>query len=234
MRPFFKFYGGKYQSAPKYPQPQHKRIVEPFAGSAGYAVRNHDRDVVLRDIDPVIVGVWRYLIGVSPGDMLALPDIPEGGTVDDIEVPQAARWLIGFWLNAGAASPRKRPSAWMRQRHRPRSFWGTTVRQRIASQVPHIRHWTVEHVGYADSDTSQAATWFVDPPYVKMGKHYKHSSNAIDYAHLGAWCRSLPGQTIVCEHAGADWLPFANAFDAPNMARKARTEVSWLSPSSSC
>jgi hypothetical protein len=26
--------------------------------------------------------------------------------------------------------------------------------------------------------------------------------------HLADWCRSRTGQTIVCENAGADWLPF--------------------------
>ena len=33
----FYFYGGKRRLARYYPQPQHRVIVEPFAGSAAYA-----------------------------------------------------------------------------------------------------------------------------------------------------------------------------------------------------
>ena len=35
LKPFFTYYGGKYRAAPKYPEPVHGSIVEPFAGSAG-------------------------------------------------------------------------------------------------------------------------------------------------------------------------------------------------------
>lgn len=48
MRPFFGYYGGKWRDAVKnYPAPEHAVIVEPFAGSAGYALRYPDRKVVL-------------------------------------------------------------------------------------------------------------------------------------------------------------------------------------------
>jgi hypothetical protein len=50
------------------------------------------------------------------------------------------------------------------------------------------------------------ATWFVDPPYEVAGRAYRFHD--IDYAHLGDWCRSRSGQVIVCENAGANWLPF--------------------------
>lgn len=35
-----------------------------------------------------------------------------------------------------------------------------------------------------------------------------HGSSTIDYKVLGEWVLSLPGQVIVCEGDGADWLPF--------------------------
>ena len=53
------------------------------------------------------------------------------------------------------------------------------------------------------------ATWFVDPPYVGAGTHYRCSSKAIDFDHLGAWCVDRRGQVLVCENEGATWLPFA-------------------------
>ena len=65
MRPFFTYYGGKYRAAPLYPSPTHANLVEPFAGSAGYALRYYDRQVLLVDADPVIAGLWRYLISAT-------------------------------------------------------------------------------------------------------------------------------------------------------------------------
>lgn len=53
------------------------------------------------------------------------------------------------------------------------------------------------------------ATWFIDPPYRgRPGSHYRYGSKLIDYTNLAAWCQMLPGQVIVCEQHGADWLPF--------------------------
>jgi hypothetical protein len=231
LRPFFGFYGGKWRDTPRnYPPPQHHEIVEPFAGSAGYSVRHGaSHAVVLCDKDPVIAGVWKYLIGVSPAEILMLPDVPLGGTVDDLDVCQEARWLIGFWLNRGAARPCKRPSKWMREGVRPGSFWGDRVRQRIASQVTSIRHWRVFNRDYRECGVSQSATWFIDPPYREAGKHYAYGSDAIDFEDLGRWCQSRPGQTIVCEGPGADWLPFKTVGSVKTTrAGKRATERVWL------
>ena len=141
LRPFFSFYGGKWRVTPKhYPKPRHATIVEPFAGSAGFSLRYADRRVVLCEIDPVIASVWRYLIGVSPQEIRSIPDVPLGGSVDDLPVPQEARWLVGFWVNRGVSRPRNKPSRWMREGIRPGSFWGDRVRSSIASQVDSIRH----------------------------------------------------------------------------------------------
>lgn len=81
------------------------------------------------------------------------------------------------------------------------------IRERIATQVPFIRHWEVRHCSYADIDVG-LATWFVDPPYQDAGKYYHHGSQALDFEHLGQWCQSREGQVMVCENEGATWLPF--------------------------
>jgi len=47
LRPFWRYYGGKFRAAPRYPTPTHKTIVEPFAGAAGYSLRVDDLRVHL-------------------------------------------------------------------------------------------------------------------------------------------------------------------------------------------
>ncbi|NRA03765.1 MAG: DNA adenine methylase [Myxococcales bacterium] len=209
MRPFFSYYGGKWRAAPRYPKPMFGTIVEPFAGSAGYALRYPNLRVRLIDADPIIAGLWAYLIGVSEREISELPDVPNEGTVDDLDVCEDARHLIGFWLNGSCASPRKRPGLWMRSGEGG-PWWGPQARHRIASQLASIRHWTITHGSYADAPDVEA-TWFVDPPYQDAGKHYRHS--AVDFPHLADWCRARRGQVMVCENVGADWGPFRPFLD---------------------
>jgi hypothetical protein len=85
------------------------------------------------------------------------------------------------------------------------TYWSATVVERIATQVAGIRHWTISHASYSEI-RNEAATWFVDPPYEIAGKAYRFHD--IDYHQLGGWCQNRIGQTMVCENAGADWLPF--------------------------
>ncbi len=231
LRPFFGYYGGKWRDALKhYPEPAYDTIVEPFAGSAGYALRYANRRVTLCEIDPVLAGVWQYLVRVKVQEILSIPDLEPEGSVDDVKACQEARWLVGFWLNRATASPRKSPSKWMRDGIRPGSFWGPRVRQTIASQVDAIRHWRVFNRSYDRCPCPRAATWFIDPPYQAAGKHYRFGSEQIDYSALAAWCRSRSGQIIVCENEGASWLPFRPLADVKTTRADRRSkEVVWSS-----
>lgn len=230
LRPFFGFYGGKWRDARKhYPPPTHDTIVEPFAGSAGYAMRYAGCRVILGEIDPIIYGVWAYLIAAPAAEILAIPDLEPGQSANDLAICQEARWLVGFWLNRGASRPRTGPSAWMRDGIRPGSFWGERVRRTIASQVDTIRHWQVHNTSYEDLPFAGQATWFIDPPYQKQGQHYRFGAAGINYRSLGGWCRTRPGQVIVCENEGADWLPFAPLADVKTTRRNSRSaEVVWI------
>lgn len=233
LRTFFGYYGSKWTIAGKhYPAPRHGTIVEPFAGSAGYSLRYPDRKVILFEIDPVIAEVWRYLIHVKPEEILSIPDIGPGETVDDLQVSQEAKWLAGLWLNACASMPRKSPSVWMRSGSRPNSYWGERVRIRIASQVGSIRHWEIHNQSYSSCPNLRLATWFVDPPYEAAGKHYRFGSKGICYRELGEWCTSRHGQVIVCEASGATWLPFRD-LTVCRTARHRRPfhEAYWLNDS---
>lgn len=183
-------------------------IVEPFAGSAGYSTRYADRSVVLCDLDPVIVGVWKYLISASQQQILELPDIGPTETVDTHKLEGPERDLVGFWLNKAASSPRVSPSRWMRDGTHAASFWGSAIRERIARQLPAIRHWEVHHASYEQCPHTGVATWFIDPPYIGAGGHYRFGPSKIDYGHLAEWTMERCGQVIACEGAAAEWLPF--------------------------
>lgn len=227
LKPFFCYFGGKWRAAPRYPAPVYDTIIEPFAGAAGYATRYYDRNVRLIDANEKICAVWDYLIRVSQCEVLLLPiDVNDG--VDSLSVSQEAKWLIGFWLNGGCASPRKSPSAWMRSGVSPTSYWGETIRYRIATQVDKIRHWTIT-LGSYDVAQDNVATWFVDPPYQFAGKAYPTKFN--DFQSLAQFCKTRRGQVIVCEAFGANWLPFesiGHVKSANGIGRSGRShEVMW-------
>lgn len=222
--PFFCFYGGKWRMARRLPNPRHPTIVEPFAGSAGYSLRHPHLQVRLYDVDPTIVALWRYLIEVPEGEIRSLPTVIED--VRHLDVRPEARSLIGFWLNKGMTAPCNVPSKWMRDGWRPKSQWGPEIRERIASQLHAIRHWTVDELSWEKVPCAETATWFVDPPYNnRVGRRYRHHD--IDYAALGAWCQALPGEVIVCEQDGADWLPF-EPFAAIKSTRGTSSECVYL------
>jgi hypothetical protein len=204
LRPFFTYYGGKWRTALRYPAPTHDRIIEPFAGSAGYAVRYPDRAVDLYDADERVIGVWQYLIAAEPDEIMRLPVVVTD--VRSLDMCQEAKWLIGFWLNKGSEAPRLTATTWMRSGLCPNSYWGDAIRSRIAAQVPAIKHWTAQVSDYADVPLVRA-TWLVDPPYDHKSAIY-YREKVRDFDHLGNWCRALPGQVIVCEREGASWLPF--------------------------
>jgi hypothetical protein len=106
LRPFWNYYGGKYRAAPKYPRPKHATIVEPFAGSAGYSLRHSDRNVILVEKFGAIAEMWRFLIGASTADIMAIPLVTR---VDDLpsSTAEGARVLVGFNMNSAGATPRK-------------------------------------------------------------------------------------------------------------------------------
>ena len=222
LRPFFPYYGSKWRIAKKYPAPAYQQIIEPFAGSACYSLAHHERQVTLMDAYEVVAGIWGYLIRASPREIMGIPMVRDLSEI--ASSPQEIRWLVGFWLNPGSASP---ASKWLEHGQ----GWRPFVRERIAKQVDLIRHWKVVNGSYETAE-NEHATWFVDPPYECKGRFYKHS--AIDYQHLGDWAKQRNGQVIVCENEGASWLPFTKlceALSSPGKHRsvKKATESMWTS-----
>ena len=232
LRPFWRYYGGKWKAAPRYPAPLHDTIVEPFAGAAGYSLRHYNKRVVLVEKFEVVAQLWKWLVAVDEAEVLRIPEVDH---VDELPgwVSPEGRALVGFAMNAATTAPCKQLSAGrrrLREMGRPYEGWSSAFRDRLAGQLRHIRHWVVVHGDYSQAPRVEA-TWFVDPPYQQRGQHYKHGSAGIDYAELAGWCRSLPGQVMVCENAGATWLPFESfaTFKSSAMSRKIGTseEVLW-------
>lgn len=61
--PLFKWFGAKWNASKHYPIPTYDTILEPYAGSAAYALRYAgDRNVVLHDNDPNLIVLWGWLI----------------------------------------------------------------------------------------------------------------------------------------------------------------------------
>lgn len=226
MRPFFPYYGSKWNMARYYPPPACGVVVEPFAGSAGYATFYDAHIAILVDADPIVSGVWRYLISASWRDIQALPDMPDvGDSVANYDLPTEAKWLIGFWLNRGSATPKLSRTAYSAR------SWGQRAKDRICEQLPRIRGWSVQCGPYTEAVCSDpTATWFVDPPYGDKGKFYRVPFKS--FLTLGEWCQTLPGSVIVCEGEGATWLPFQPLGSFKTSKGRASESV-WLRSSAS-
>lgn len=242
IRPLFSFFGGKWRLAPKYPEPAHPTIVEPFAGSAGYSCRYPDRRVVLVERDPTIAALWRWLISVPSAEVLALPLLEVGEPVPT-GLREEARTLMGFWCCIATTYPRRRITKGWGQTTADR-FWGARIRARVASDIERIRHWTIIEGDYTAAPDIRA-TWFVDPPYVgrqmrskygaaggvqvrAVGDRYRFGTRRIDYEQLGRWCRTRRGLVVACDAVGATWMDF-RPFHRVNGVSGHSEEAVWIS-----
>jgi hypothetical protein len=207
MRPFFPYYGSMWNRARYFPAPEHDIVKEPFAGSAGYSLFYDCPRVDLFDIDPIVCGVWDYLLTADPTEIMALPDMPEvGDNVDNYAIPQEAKWLIGFWLNRGSAQPKKSRTEYSARTDRAQLLWGRAAKERIVFQMPQIEEgWTITEGSY-DRAENEEATWLIDWPYRDKGRHYRFPLR--DFEAAAKWARSRKGLVMVCEQEGADSLPF--------------------------
>lgn len=202
----FSYYGGKTNVVRLYPKPLNNKIIEPFCGSARYALQYFEKEVLLVDKFQVVVDVWNFLKQASVKDILSLPDIKQGENLDNFNFDcQEQKQLMGFMIGFASTSPRKTGTYWLT--HRPNTIDFT--KKRIANNLYKIRHWDIICDSY-ENITNENATWFIDPPYQFGGHSYVHSNKQIDFENLSEWCKSRMGQSIVCETTGANWLPFSD------------------------
>lgn len=191
-------------------------MVEPFAGSAGYSCYglHWKKQVYLFELDSRIYRVWKYLQRATTKDILMLPNLKPGEKVPDSLAPEE-RWLLGYCINPGSSTVRNPTKKAM-----PRSNWNY-LQNRIAHDLYKIRHWKIYNAPFsmASRTIREPATWFIDPPYQHQGYQYT-AQVGISYSDLGEWCQQLPGQVIVCEASGADWLPFKPLISMKSINKK--------------
>ena len=270
----FSYYGSKSKIVHLYPPPMFPTIVEPFAGSARYALRYADRKVILNDLDPTIAGIWRYLIHEATPERIAqLPELKVGERLDSIPwLTDEERDLMGFSVQFGVYTPRitvseeggkRKEIAAMKRRILERlggdptnyltmaekDLLGMVVgrgrdqpqlkttsmgneefprfKNRTRKWVASIKHWRIFSKTYRELPDIEA-TWFIDPPYCgPAGRYYKY--NKIDYDDLADWCQTRKGQVIVCEGAGAEWLPFRPLGTTANGSKRSLIAEKWWS-----
>ncbi len=212
------YYGSKSKVIDLYPAPKHKKIIEPFAGTARYALKYWEHDVLLVDKYDVIIKVWHYLQQAAPKDILGLPKLKTGERIPE-SLSDVERMFMGFLVTGGVESPRQKVA----------SFDGVDVEKdlkRIASQIFKIKNWRIELGDYRNIENKEA-TWFIDPPYQFGGEHYKQSNKLLDFPNLSEWCQSRDGQVIVCENTKADWLPFY-PIGTLHGSKNKTTEAVWM------
>ena len=205
-RKFLCYYGSKIRAARHYPTPLFGRIIEPFAGGAGYSVLHFRNKVSLYDISQDVISAWNYLINRRD-------DIPFLSNsfqhLDELHYCGGAKSLISFNLNAGSGGPAKTRSAWARKNQG--QYWSDCFKSRIFEDASKISHWSADCSNYLDIPIPDAEiTWFIDPPYPKAVIHYKYSK--IDYNELSEWIKGLKGQVIVCGEKGDAWFNFDRSF----------------------
>jgi site-specific DNA-adenine methylase len=194
----FSYYGSKSKIVDHYPSPKHDTIVEPFAGSARYALKYWEKDVVLIEKFDKVFKIWKYLQSASTDDILKLPVLEVGQTLNDFQLLcDEERWLIGYHLRRGCARPSLSSG--------DRCSWDKD-KVRIANDLHKIKHWDIKFGDFFEQDIIPNATYFIDPPYTVQKHKYNH--HKIDYDRLKGVIDTIDSQVIVCGNSDDKWLEF--------------------------
>jgi len=201
----FYYYGRKKQIVRCYPEPECPTIIEPFAGSAAYALHHkyrfaENQRIILVEKNSRIAQLWHWLLHEAvPEDVRDMPDlIPGQKTKEFLHVLHAVSNQALSFKNEWTVHPMM-ANVW----NRNKGYMADQI-----GQVQRAGNWEVIEGDYTDAPDIEA-TWFIDPPYEgPAGMGYgKHSSDKIDYEALGEWCRTRKGQVIVCEGPGLHGSP---------------------------
>jgi site-specific DNA-adenine methylase len=220
----FSYYGAKTNLVGLYPPPKYGKIIEPFAGSARYALKFWDREVLLVDKYPVVIQIWHWLQSCSEKDILSLPrNIDNKTKFDTMKFDcDEQRLFFSFVSGCGDAKPRTQATA-RKTIDRPNHI--NYNLQRVAKNLFKIKDWKIE-LGSYELVKNESATWFIDPPYQVGGETYAMNNKKINFQSLAEWCRSRKGQVIVCENTKADWMDFKPMADQRGSLRTT-TEAIW-------
>lgn len=221
--PLFKWFGSKWLSSRIYPPPEHDTVLEPFAGSAGYSLRHHEKKIVIWEADPNLNALWSWLIkDASTADVLEIPiGIPEGTEIAALELSRGQSLLLKHWQRTNNVGDCWTISPWG---NKP-GQWTANTRARVAEELHAVKHWKLENVR-----PDRPGTYFIDPPYF-YNYRYRFKKDGFDYAALVEKIKLIPrrSQIIVCEAACQktgrvpDYLPF-KPFASRITSRRKKTE----------
>jgi len=216
----FYYYGRKQKIFKHYPKPKYDIIIEPFAGSAAYSMNYHSKKVILIEKDKKIASLWSYLILVEPNEILSLPLLEKGESLNHEKfdyLTDNQKSLIGFFLNPGSAQPKKSPGKFC--------AWTEKNRKKLSIDVTKVKHWEIINGDYSEIK-NQEATWYIDPPYQgNGGQYYKHGNDGFDYDGLRNWIMERQGEVIVCENSEADWMDFKPLVDIQGQKHKTKEVI---------
>lgn len=213
------YYGSKSKIINYYPAPTKDLIIEPFAGSARYALKYWENDVIICDKYERLINIWLYLQNASVKDIEKLPILKKGENLNNFQfICKEEKDLLGFMIQAGVNAPRLTcTEAGVRNQ--------VTAKKNILNNLHKIKHWDIRCCSYTDVENKEA-TWFIDPPYQFGGKYYIHKQ--IDYTKLKDWIYTLNGEIIVCENTKANWIELQPLKKIQGMAQTNTTEAIFL------
>lgn len=223
--PLFKWFGSKWQSARRYPEPEHETIIEPFAGGAGYSLNYCDRNVFVADSDPNLFELWSWLIwGASSGDVRDIPiGVPAGTDIRTLNLNRGQQLLFKHWQRTNNVGDCWTISPWG---HLP-GQWTANTRARVAEEIHAVKHWLTFCTIDQPWSGLGPATWFIDPPY-QYNYRYRGDLPAFDHAGLAHDVGTIdPASQViaceaVCKNTGLvpDYLPFVHSHESVTSRRK--------------
>ena len=212
--PLFKWFGSKWQNSRYYPSPHASKIIEPFAGGAGYSLRFAHCDVKLAETDPHISELWAWLIkDATDESVLEIPtDIPVGLDIRMIPMSKGQQLLLKNWQRTNNVGDCWTISPWGNMPGQ----WTENTRRRVSTDVRCVKHWELHPDGFELLESplrdDSEITWFIDPVYMFNYKY--RMKTEFDYERLSNAVCKLKGQAIVCEavcpktNAVPSYLPF--------------------------
>ncbi len=208
----FSYYGAKSKIARFYSKPRYKTIIEPFGGGASYSLLYYYHDVIVNEINPAVVSIWRFL--QSKEALQWVDKIPErvekGQYIKDIVeefIPGAPAPLIELLHSSADQACYGKDKKFDKIYKFGAKCW-PRLKPRLKYYIPKIQHWKILSVDFSKI-LNRKACWFVDPPYSnKAGLSYKYNLEPKRYDYIANWVKSRRGQVIVCEDIKADYLKF--------------------------
>jgi len=221
--PLFKWFGSKWLSSRLYPPPEHDIVFEPYAGSAGYSLRHHEKRIVLWESDRNVFALWRWLISeAQSSDVLEIPlGLKTGTDIRELGLTIGQQLLLKHWQRTNNVGECWTTSSWGTKPGQ----WTANTRARVAEQLHAVKHWKLGRIRW-----DKPGTYFIDPPYL-YNYRYGFDSKSFNHATLAANVAKIPrpSQIIVCEAACPKtgqvptYLPF-EPFGERITSRRKKTE----------